>query len=320
MRPKLSENTLFVFSDPGGAKPCLSLIEIDTLSNANVISDRHYSFYENFTSSVNVLAEGFDEYIEEIHPDMIFTGTSYTSDIEQRFIQIARDNGILCYSFVDHWTNVSKRFRTIEGEMILPDAIWVIDENAKQIAINEGIDEGKIIISGNPYHQWLRMWKPKLSKYEFLSKLGIDPTVSRSILYAPDPLSNVNGKDRYGFDEYSALEEFINVFNKFNDLLDDHYILIKAHPNQQLEKLGRIVAKESKVIILPQDIDEKEAMVASEFVIGHFSSILIEAELLGVKVFRYLPESTGEDPLKSLNVGEIVNTKSLGASMINSLK
>ena len=49
----------------------------------------------------------------------------------------------------------------------------------------------------------------------------------------------------------------------------------------------------------------------SDIVIGFFSNMLIEAQILGKQVLRYLPLSTKNDPLNHLNVGEIVELHSL---------
>ena len=73
--PKLVGKGLFVFSDPGGAKPCLSYILINNCSNYIVISDREYKFYSDFKINV-IITEEVERYIFEYKPDYIFSATS----------------------------------------------------------------------------------------------------------------------------------------------------------------------------------------------------------------------------------------------------
>ena len=99
---------LFVFSDPGGAKPILSFIFNKKVKNYMVVSDRKYNFFSDF----NINVETYDlnkenEIINEYNPDYIFTGTSYTSKIELKFISLAKKLNISTYSFIDHYTDGS---------------------------------------------------------------------------------------------------------------------------------------------------------------------------------------------------------------------
>jgi UDP-N-acetylglucosamine 2-epimerase len=311
MRPKLSGNILFVFSDPGGAKPCLSLIEENNLLNAIVVSDRQYSFYKDFKTSVKVIYHNFEQVIEAVKPDLIFTGTSYTSDIEKQFIKIAKIKKIPCYSFVDHWTSISNRFVNAIGELVLPDKVWVIDERAQQIAIRDGIDKTKIVISGNPYHDWLRNWKPSISKEVFLKQLGLQHMKKKLLLYAPDPLSNANGLEIYGFDELSATSTLTKIFKKHQKELKEWKVLIKVHPNQDREKLFRLIEEHETFYILPEETDANASIFYADIVMGFFSSFLIESFIMNKPVLRFLKEKSKPDPISELNIGMVVNKNTL---------
>lgn len=306
MRPKLIGNIVFVFSDPGGAKPCLSLIELNNLSNATAISDRQHTFYSCFKTNVIILKDNYEQFIESINPDLIYTGTSYTSDIEKQFIKIAHFRNIPCYSFVDHWTSISQRFKDISGKMILPDKVWVIDEHARQIAIKEGIDRDKIVISGNPYHKWLKKWKASESKVEFFNNIKLKQPYKRILLYAPDPLSNVNGIDIYGFDELSATLALIKIFDAHKTELKDWIVLVKAHPNQDMCKLKDYISGHDFFFMLPENVDTNLAIYYSDVVMGFFSSLLIEASIMNKQVLRFLVGKVENDPLAELKIGNVV--------------
>ena len=84
---KLNGKGLFVFSDPGGAKPLLALVTLikNNLNDYRIISDRKYDFYDEFGLNVHVpnILSDFDNF----KPDFLFTGTSYTSKLELKYIE-----------------------------------------------------------------------------------------------------------------------------------------------------------------------------------------------------------------------------------------
>jgi len=311
MRPKLSGNIIFVFSDPGGAKPCLALMEENNLSNAIAISDRQYPFYNDFNATVRIMNHDFKLFVDDFQPELIFTGTSYTSDIEKQFIQIAKDKNIPCYSFVDHWTSFVERFTDVTGKMTLPDEVWVIDQMAKRLAIDQCIDETKLVISGNPYHDWLRNWKPDMSKGEFLKQIGLQAVNKKILVYAPDPLSNVNGKDLYGFDELSSTLTLVELFETHITELRDWIVLVKAHPNQNRNKLNKIISGHSPFHLLSENVDTNTTIYYADVVIGFFSSFLVEASIMKKLVLRFFVEQVFNDPLAELKIGNTVNKDSI---------
>lgn len=302
----LKGKILFVFSDPGGAKPILSLIENEKLNETLVVSDREYPFYKDFKSQVKILENEPEDIINSYKPNLIYTGTSYRSEIEKQFIQIANQKGITSISFIDHWTSMRNRFELPEGKLIFPSQIDVIDERAKQIAINEGIDKEKIVITGNPYHTWLKNWKPTISKEQFLQSIHSTISKKKIALFAPDPLSNVNGLKDFGFDEVSAIKELKELFKSQSQINDKWIFFIKTHPNQDLSKLDAEIKDDTNFYTLPSDVDVNSCIYYSDLVMGFFSSFLIEADIMKKKVLRYLPKQIN-DPIRELNIGQIVN-------------
>lgn len=317
MRPILSGKVLFVFSDPGGAKPCLSLIELNNLSNVIAVSDRNYTFYNNFKTKVSIITHDFEELVDTFKPKLIFTGTSYTSDIERKFIKIAKDKQIKCISFIDHWTSMLNRFINSDGKLILPDEVWVIDERAKKLAIEEGINEAKLIISENPYHDWINKWTPKISKEEFLKDIGFQDYSKRLIIYAPDPLSNINGKEIYGFDELSATYSISNIFESYQNELKDWKVLLKMHPNQDKLKLKKVLKDCGRITILPETVDTNTVIFYADVVLGFFSSFLIEASLMKKTIVRFLDDHNGVDPIEDLKLGIMVNRNTFVPTLLN---
>lgn len=312
----LEGKVLFVFSDPGGAKPILSLIEETNIETCLTVSNRHYSFYDDFRTQVKIVENDFEEIVNSYKPDLIFTGTSYPSDFDKQFLKIALEKNIKCYTFVDHWTNMDLRF-TYENTFLEPSQVWVIDERAKEIAMQAGVPESKIIISGNPYHRWLKNWEPKISKEIFLESIGLKNNTDTLIVFAPDPLSNINGMEKYGFDELSALKDLIELFEKHQSELSHFKVLIKAHPNQNREKIEEIIHDNKTFILLPYDTDANTMTYYGNIIIGFYSSFLLEAKILDKEILRFIPVPMKEDPIGELNAGTIVNKESLLSNLLN---
>lgn len=60
----------------------------------------------------------------------LLSGTGWASDIEHGARRLARTNGIRNIAVLDHWTNYRERFER-DGELMLPDELWVADTDAE---------------------------------------------------------------------------------------------------------------------------------------------------------------------------------------------
>ena len=302
---KLKGRGLFVFSDPGGAKPILTLADenIGSLNSVKAVSNRVYPFYKDFTTKVDT--PNLSSNIYDFKPDFVFTGTSYTSDIEIKYIKVAKENGIPVYSFVDHWTNIRNRF-SLGLKTIFPDIIFVLDNRAKEIAIREGIQIEKINILPNPYHTLLKKWQPDHSKESFLFENKI-PSANLLIVFAPDPLSNVGGIEKFETDEKIISHEFSKVMVEIQSR-KKITIIFKPHPNQNITYILPALSNVEYDVLCLKDIDTRELLYYCDIVVGIFSSILIEGQILGKEVVRFL-EKSNFDPLEQLNIGTICRTR-----------
>jgi len=289
---------LFVFSDPGAAKAVLAQITLikEKLTKLIVISDRDYNFYKDFEIDVIVTSEKAEEIIEKEKPDFIFTGTSYTSKIELEYIKFANSKGLYTVAFVDHWTSIMQRFEYLNS-YIFPNEVLVIDEKAKEFAINSGMASSIIKIFGNPYYRYLKNWKPKKTKAELYAQLGIKNN-NKLIVFAPEPLSNVDGKSNFGFDEIETTEKINTIIN---NLGFDFNFVLKLHPNQKKEKLLNVAG--NRMIIADSSIDSNLLIFYSDLILGFFSNFLIEATYLQKKILRLDFFLMKDDPFLDIEIG-----------------
>ncbi len=300
----------FVFSDPAGAKACLALVKSLHNKEILIISDRKYSFYSEFNLEVHLSTEkSTNEWFDFFKPDFVFTGTSMPQNslielsekIELEFLRESKSRTIKTYSFIDHWTNMSERFKYIE-EYIYPDELWLIDNFAKKKAIEVGIDENIIEVSGNPYYNYLKEWKSNMSKDDLFNKIGLRKN-EKFILFAPEPISSFNLEEKYGFNELSGL---IHLNKSLIELkLGDIKIIIKAHPNQDHKIFTSYITKQKNNIYL-KDSNINNLIYYSECVVGYFSNSLIEANVMKKKILRVLIDLKDKDfdVLKNKNIGK----------------
>lgn len=293
---------LFVFSDPGAAKAVLAqAFKLKfVLEKSIIISDRIYSFFDSFGLEVTFSIKKPEDVVLNIKPDFIFTGTSYTSKIELEYLKLAKKNSIKSYSFVDHWTSIKERF-LLTNEYVFPDSILLIDESAKNIALESGIENSLLVVFGNPYYDYLKNWKPDITKCELFNKLNIPYNDNKTIVYAPDPLSNVNGRETYGFDEIEITNQINCILLELN--LPINFIL-KMHPNQNIKKNKDVIS--CKMIIADAFIDSNLLIYYADVVMGFFSNFLIEADIMNKNIVRILSENNINDPLAKKNIGQIV--------------
>jgi hypothetical protein len=288
---------IYAFSDPAGANACMAMAKLGALfqrQSSTLFSNRKYNttFGEDF------------EFVEEVPDfkkykgDCLFTGTSHPESsnyFEVDSLQQAKESGLKTISFVDHWVNFRLRFLDKYNNPNYPDEVWVVDERAKELALEEGIPEYKLVVSGNPYHEFLKFfWKPVYEGKSYLEFLGISAS-DFIVLFAPDPLSIRDGKEIAGFTEDQALEQLLDVTGQLNIPIQ---VIVKCHPLQPFEIFSNILKKYGSNVHLLSKADTLELLNASDVVIGFFSNILLEAEALGKKVIRYFPGNESADLLK----------------------
>ena len=310
---------LIVFSDPGGAKPCLSLAKKWQQSDELLVcSDRRYGFFETFDIPVRQCrGEDANAIFQEFQPDSLYSGTSYTSRIELDFLREAAMRGIPSASFVDHYTGFDVRFGTAEAR-ILPDKIHVLDEKAAALAREAGLPESRIRITGNPYHEFLGSWRSRLTKEQVFQKLDIPLSDAKTILFAPDPLSNAGGAEKFGTDEVAILGLLLEALGEIGKQIQ---LLIKAHPNQSMEHLKtglKNLPRNVEVHLVPSEKDAllNDLIQHADLAAGMFSSLLIEAELLGAKTLRIMCGITIPDPLAGQSAGPVLTERSLVSSAL----
>lgn len=340
MRYKLQGKGVFVFSDPAGANSILALID-----NITKCGGKNNEDFMVFTNSVGVFPNKYSNLVKirdfnikvyskilaKFKPDYVFTATSNNS-YEHNIRLLSQQKGIRTIAFIDHWTNYLERLR-FNNKTLFPDEIWVINNIAKKEAIKVGLPEDKIFISGNPYYEKIRKFTPEIKKINFFKKENL-PLNKKVILFISDNIKeafpkNENSECALGFDEFTVLSDILNsfcqIYNKGLIDFSKYLFLIKIHPRGKINQFNSLIKNRKYKFLnieVRKKIDPLTITYYSDYILGMFSNMVIEASLMGKKVLRVQTGQIGEDLLKFDEVRcEIVTKKNkIEEALINLYK
>ena len=178
-----------VAHDAGGA---------EILSSWAILQKKNYSFslkgpaltiFERKFGKIK--NQNLDEALE--NSSLLISGTGWQSNLEIKAIKISKENKIRSIAILDHWVNFKERF-FIEGKLVLPDELWVVDAKAKRIAKNF-FPSTKILQIPNYYLN--EIISEVKNKNFFLD--------AKSILYVCEPISRhkLNGFNYQSNEKYN---------------------------------------------------------------------------------------------------------------------
>ena len=299
MNYKLQGKGIFVFSDPAGANSVLALIDqllhfglqkkdLQVFTNSTGVFDKKYN---DVVQRLDFDKEEVWSITRQFRPDYLFSATS-TNDFEHNWRGVALSKKIRTIGFIDHWTNYLDRF-TFNNETIFPDEIWVINEIARKEAIEAGLPENRIVISGNPYYEKVKGYKPTISKQSLYSSLGLNSS-KKTILFISDNIKSSFAKDEngdciLGFDEFTVLKDVLVSLKELENKINYHQyqFVIKLHPRSEKNKFDSLIkfntSKNLEILTL-QKCDPLSINYYSDYVLGMFSNMVIESVLMGKKV------------------------------------
>ena len=216
--------------------------------------------------------------------DWLLSGTSYSSNLEIRAIELARANKKKSVAFLDHWCNYTDRFKR-EGKMFLPDEIWVGDEEAYKIA-NKEFSSVKIHLKINPYFEFLR------GEFE---KLGHKKRNIRQVptaLYVCSPINELAlrhyGDEKYwGYTEEEAIRYFMENLYALN--YKEINVVIRPHPSENHRKYDWVLNEFGEQVKSGGNKTLLEEVFDAELVVGCNSMAMVVGLIAGKRVISGLP-------------------------------
>jgi hypothetical protein len=298
--------------DPGGANTIMPLIE--------PLKDRGYEvlvfgkdvalirFAANNIEAKDITKEmgGINEvnisnFIKVKRPNFIITGTSADDMTEKYLWKEAEKLKIPSFAIIDQWLNYGIRFSRYGVDKMeeylkrkefdyLPTKILIMDDLAKKEAIEEGLPAERIIVSGQPYFEYL---KNKKFDQKVLQKIKTKNNIKSGeyiIVYASEPIRKTYGESSttdhfWGYDEISVFKclykAMLIASEKFNKKIK---LIIKPHPKEDLDHYNELIfslKKGSITIKLDKESDSQYLIKLADLVCGMSSMFLLESYLLG---------------------------------------
>jgi hypothetical protein len=208
----------------------------------------------------------------------LISGSGWASSLEHDARVLARRAGCRSIAVVDHWTDYRKRFSR-GGVEVLPDELWVADEEARRLA-NDTFADLPVRQLPNTY---LKNLVAAVQRAEMLSN-----DRSRHLLYVLEPIRDDWGPlPKPG--EFLALDFFAQQLRRL-DLAQDVQIRLRPHPSDPPSKYDEWIASHP---LLRVKLDERqtleEALAWAGTVVGCQTYAMVVALAAGRRVACSIP-------------------------------
>lgn len=303
---------IFFARDPGGANVILPVYEKTKTQFETLVYAKDFALSKMRAEGIPVIdieqecqstkLEAVCGFLKRIAPDVIVTGTSLDDFTERYIWKAAEGLHIKSFAILDQWMNLGIRFSgyTYEQEELyeschehcyLPYRILVMDELAKTLIMKDGIDETRIVITGQPHfesvHAKYRQAQPAYDGEYW------------NIVFVSEPISNDydgNEKEKlyWGYNEKTIFYRLYNCLTKMADSLPKKIrIVIRPHPREDINNWNEVIQTlscESIMLELDAQNDSFSILKSADIVCGMSSMFLLEAVIC-------------EKPILSIEIG-----------------
>jgi len=231
----------------------------------------------------------------------LLCGTGWQSSFERKAIARGRELGKKTVAFLDHWVNYRERFDE-SGSSVLPDEIWVGDQDAERIA-RALFTETPVLLQQNPYLQDLLVEIEQLQVEKAIS-------ASKKVLYVCENVVDharlQYGDERYwGYTDYDALLFFLKHISALGEAIEA--VTIRPHPSEQAEKYHWV----TKLNSLPIKIGGKQTLLKeileADIVVGIQSMAMVVGLLARKRVISSIPPGGHPCQLPQKNIEHMNN-------------
>ncbi|HLJ93367.1 MAG TPA: CDP-glycerol glycerophosphotransferase family protein [Gemmataceae bacterium] len=295
-----------IAGDPGGAAAVAPVLELLRQQGRRLRSLAYRQAVANWRSrgldveelppSTNV--EQAQRYLSTPRAGILLSATSDNGiNLEKPFFAAARRLGIPSLAVLDHWMNYRLRFANEQGELAyLPDRIAIMDAQAQEEMIADGLDAGRLVVTGQPAFDELTSFRRSVSpqlRQEVRQRLGIGDD-QRIVLFASEPISTMCGTEPSqplypGYTEQTVLREVATALQRIAARTTEKVVLVvRPHPLDNPKSL-HLAAQPPLRLVVDGRGKGREVVLASDLVTGMTTVLLVEACLLGCVVLSVQP-------------------------------
>lgn len=210
---------------------------------------------------------------------MLISGTSYASNLEHQARILAKGHGIRSIGVIDHWVNYPDRFLR-DGGRVLPDEIWVADEDALAIAT--------ACFPGIVVRQQPNFYLADLVAQVRAADVEPRPEAIRRVLYALEPIRHPWAEGGAA-GEFQALDYFIQS-GKPLGLDAATEIRLRPHPSDPPGKYDNWLARHGDWRLrLDPSANLAHSIAWADMVVGCETYALVVGLAAGRRVVSTLP-------------------------------
>jgi hypothetical protein len=287
---------LIVAHDAGGAEVVSSWVLRHPEHHYDLLLDGPaVKIFERKLSNVTV--RGLAEMTDLLDSaDAVLTGTGWASRLEKDAIRAARDCGVPVFSYLDHWTSYPDRF-LVDGELVLPDEVWVGDEHALTMAART-LPGAVVRLEPNQYFVDLR---DEIT--HSTSGAAKRQASGWRILYICEPFSEHSMKEYgyphfWGYTEFTALAHFMELLLRAVPPEQIEEIRLRPHPAEDPDKYDGLHRSYQGIPIrVSQGQSLVQDVVWADWVVGCESMALVVGVLAGKVVLSCIPPGGRPCPL-----------------------
>ncbi len=318
---------LFFSRDPGGTNAIMPLIEpLRALGNVVCVygKDAALSIYRKQNIDCSDISDAIplgtqeetDEFVRKACPDLIVTGTSSEDFTERHLWKAAERAGITSFAVLDQWTNYRLRLIS-EGDdpmtgcpaskLIVPSFFFIMDEFAKKEMCALGLDREKLVVSGQPFFDYIRKSGDKFTPDE-IEKLRRELTGTQGglvFVFASQPIASIHRKngmaeDYWGYTEETVLKSVAGCLSRLTEKMAVKVTLVlRLHPKDESTVYQDALAtcSNSIKVVVDRETDSSLLLKAADLIIGMFSMLLLEAAILEKRFISVQIGLKRENPL-----------------------
>lgn len=234
--------------------------------------------------------------LNDNRPHIVLTGAGAYNLLEHTVRCASAKAGIPCIAILDYWTNYLERFRRLENKQwnySFPDRICVLDEIVRNEMLAEGFAREQIVVTGQPYFEYISNWKKTLSIEDvkhFRSRFVNDE--GRILIgFFSEPIAedkNVMHSNDIGYTQYDTITEVVRILGKSVKSDRSIHLVVRPHPREDEEKLKEILFHEQISPLFTREVSKigssLEFVVSCDLIIGMTSMALIEACIMAQPV------------------------------------
>lgn len=227
--------------------------------------------------------------------DLLLATVNWSGMLERQLIQAAQEQAVPTVSPIENWGPFIGRFSEVAGGAhrdilkYLPDHVFVVDDLAKQIAMDEGVPGDRMTVMGSTHleafingHHLL----PSVDPAILAKQLKHDAT-KKAVVFFSQALRRErppSSPDYLGYDEAQVLDDLCQVLVS-TDM--DCQLIVKLHPFEAEADLVLPKAIDGLDPVITKTIPSADLIHYADVIVGMVSNVLIEAAALNKPVISY---------------------------------